>query len=427
MIKYIWFKGMRNSIRYSLAVVAVTVAASCSGEKTVTTPPTTTTPNNTVDVRTYPRVYHSPYQNVNFQTDILIKAQMHDHVGVNVGSLRAYEAAGYTAVSLMDYSGVASLSYAWRERRWPPENWIPQKNIDEFKNSNLKLFIPNGEEVGLPDHYTSAFMTSYIAKWEPDFYPARQDWHYSNAQELIDDVAKYQGAAIIAHPSNTWKTYSNLTGYVGMEIYDAAFLQEFRDGTRKSNFNDTFLVNWDQALLVNPSVVGIAVNDHFGPNASLTTTTADVRDSGKILAWVPSITLESFEAAFRSGAVVAVKDLGTTKDKYARIITVTVTDSLIALVLSEEANVRWISNSVQVATGQVLDLTKLLTTAAYVRAEISKRNQHSLYTGVLVASLRRHQRRRRSQRTDVDVCNQVKTGLDRNPDHASACKAAKLI
>lgn len=39
------------------------------------------------------RIYHNPYAEVNWESDVRIKAQHHDHVAVNSTLLQAYDAA----------------------------------------------------------------------------------------------------------------------------------------------------------------------------------------------------------------------------------------------------------------------------------------------------------------------------------------------
>ncbi len=109
------------------------------------------------------RVYHNPYAEVDWQHDFRLKTQLHDHVGVSPDRIVAYDSAGYDVVSLMTYSGVASLSYSWHLRHWPPDAWLPSSVLGSLHN--IKFFIPNGEEVGYC-HLTSALMTTYIAKFE---------------------------------------------------------------------------------------------------------------------------------------------------------------------------------------------------------------------------------------------------------------------
>src|SRR5690606_7691413 len=119
------------------------------------------------------RIYHNPYAEVNWESDVRIKAQHHDHVAVNSTLLQAYDAAGYNAVSLMDYSGNPALPYAWRERIWPPEKWIPQTFL--AKLSNVRILIPNAEEVvDETTHVTSPFLTTYVERLLPG--QAKQPW-----------------------------------------------------------------------------------------------------------------------------------------------------------------------------------------------------------------------------------------------------------
>src|SRR4051794_34266122 len=85
------------------------------------------------------RVYRNPYRDVNWGTDIALMTQLHDHVGSSASGLRAYDSAGYDVMSLMTYSGVASMSYAWHERHWPPDAWISPAVLGSF--AHIKFFI----------------------------------------------------------------------------------------------------------------------------------------------------------------------------------------------------------------------------------------------------------------------------------------------
>ena len=88
------------------------------------------------------------------------------------------------------------MSYSLKTRLWPPESVIAARDMVKFKN--IKLFIPNGEEVGTQEHYTSPFMTSYIAKWEPAYYAARC-FKYHNRTDKADDEVSFRVHAGTQH------------------------------------------------------------------------------------------------------------------------------------------------------------------------------------------------------------------------------------
>ncbi len=134
------------------------------------------------------RVSHNPYEEVDWSADHRLVTQFHDHVAADPERIRAYDNAGYDVVSLLDYSGVEMLDYAWRERIWPPSAWLAQPFLGSLES--IKFFLPNAEEVGYY-HLTSPFLTEYIAKWEPkwEFWrpPSQQrpDRTYCSTQEAF--------------------------------------------------------------------------------------------------------------------------------------------------------------------------------------------------------------------------------------------------
>ena len=208
------------------------------------------------------RVSRNPYANVDWQHDLRLKTAMHDHVRTKPLYLKRMDEAGYDAVPLMHYSGVASLAHPWRERRWPPERYLPPELFAELKH--IKLFYPSAEEIGF-DHVTSPFLTTYIAKWEAGYYARREPWHYGSTQEAIDVIHAFGGMAFVAHPwDQPSDYYGKLQHFDGMEIYNAYGRQQLLEGKRSDDGTARLLRSWDHVLRHRPEVIGIAVNDWYG-------------------------------------------------------------------------------------------------------------------------------------------------------------------
>jgi len=329
------------------------------------------------------RLYYNPYGEVNWSQDFRLKAQHHDHAGINETYLKAYDTAGYDVVSLMTYSGVASLDYTATERYWPPEDWLSQSFLSSLKN--IKFFISNGEEVGY-DHITSPFLTTYIAKWEPEYYSKRESWHYSSTQECIDLIKHYGGMAFIAHPSDGYSDYADLTDYDGVEVYSAYVRYEGLNSTDKywtdTDRNAVMVGVWDQMLLKNQFVHAIAVNDWYGPWNDDTSLDNSTRDSGKIVALAHEKTLESYRDAMERGAFFAVKDIGVTKNGYPDIRSISVDDNYITI--DTDNIIFWVVNGVQVGQGKTFLYNPFSLKALYVRAEIINADGSTVYTQAFV-------------------------------------------
>jgi hypothetical protein len=369
-------------------------------------------------------IYRNPYSTVDWASYVPAKAQHHDHIGTNTGQIKAYDNAGYRVVSLMNYSGVASLSYSLKERPWPPSAALTTDFISSLKN--ISLFVSNAEEIGV-EHITSSFMTSYIALWEPSYYPTRLAWHYSSIQEAIDLVRNNGGVPIIAHPWE-WNRYSDLQRYAGIEIYTAYAMWKYRTGEFKTDLNQDLVKNWDIALRSNPRLLGIAVNDHFGPGQPDIDT--DVRDSGKILVWLkPGFSPSEYEAAFRAGQFVAVKDLGRTKDLHPSIASITVTDSLLEVrTTGAVSSIRWIANGIEIGHDPALIMTTVPASAAYVRAEIANAEGSVIYTQAFTVSRMGDTNNDGAVNLqDAAVCAAVQARQDTDPYHVNACAVRKRV
>ncbi len=163
------------------------------------------------------RVYHDPYGQVDWDTDARLLAQMHDHLGNGGAQIDAYDRAGYQVLSLMDYSGVASLPYSWTQRHWPAVDWVPHSVYANLKH--IRFFVSNAEEIGA-QHMTSPFLTTYIAV-AADSGNAPGTPEYTTIQEAIELNHQHGGLAVVAHPWYDPDRYLALAGVDGVEIYSA--------------------------------------------------------------------------------------------------------------------------------------------------------------------------------------------------------------
>jgi hypothetical protein len=328
-----------------------------------------------------PRELHvrsNPYAAVDWQADLRLKVQLHDHVGVDTAGLRAYDRAGYDAMSLMHYSGAPNLSYAWTARRWPPAQWLPAGFLTSLEH--IREFIPNAEEVG-EAHVTSPFLTEYISRvGGPIVLPAGN--LYTTTQGCIDAIRRHGGLAFVAHPWVSLAELLSLADYNGIEIYSA--FAKYKDDVVRDSIGMTegrthmLLANWDALLVRNPQVLGIAVNDHYGPNARVPDLPSTIRDSGKILVFAPDTTGAALRAALENGRFFAVADLGSVKDRYPEVRSIEVSDSTISIDTNE--SVRWIWSGTLAAEGARLPLRTLPIKATYVRAEIRNQEGSTVYT-----------------------------------------------
>lgn len=321
------------------------------------------------------RVYRNPYESVDWIGDLRLVTQLHDHVGVDTARLREYDNAGYQAVSLLSYSGVPSLSYTAKERLWPAESVLPAA----FRASlqELSLFLPGAEEVGF-DHFTSPFLTEYIEKQEVG---NDTPLTYGSTQEGIDLTNALGGLALLAHPWGRPSTYSAMRRVAGMEIYSAFAAVKEREGDPNlPHGNSTMLTNWDQRLVLDQGVVGVAVNDHYGPYSTLLPPGDPLRDSGKIVVFVSAPSLGNVRAALERGAILAVRDWGKVKGEYPRVESIAVSDTVIHI----EANgrIEWIVDGRPYSAGPTFVAPRGAN--RYVRAQISNEDATTLYTQAFV-------------------------------------------
>jgi len=313
------------------------------------------------------RVYRDPYRDVGWNSSLRLLTQLHDHVAADTAGIKAYDAAGYQVVSLMDYSGVPSLIYPRRERLWPPERFF--SSAFRGRLSNIDLFLPNGEEIGF-EHLTSPFLETYIEKWEPYWRPRREPYQYQSTQEAIELIGRSGGLAFVAHPWGREDAYLYFRDYSGVEIYSAYAAVQQRVGENwriggHANANEVMLRLWDKILMRRPNVLGVAVNDHYGPASSLAPGDT-LKDSGKILVLAPDATLSAVRRAIEAGAFLAIRDFGVDKGQYPEVRSIEVSSHYVHI--DTDGEVRWISQGGQVATGSRIHFNRL--TSGYLRAEI---------------------------------------------------------
>lgn len=371
------------------------------------------------------RIYHDPYRDVDWANDFRVKGQHHDHLMPDLaGRLRAYEAAGYQAVSLMDYSGAPQFSYALKARLWTPEMVVPPDVLSTLKA--IKVFIPNGEEVGLSDgHYTSPYLTQYIEYWSGSSASGKQPWHYSSAAELGSIVNANGGLVIAAHAWAPELKYSNLPFLFGVEIYNP--VAEFRKRQGEIEFtsvdrNRVLVENWDRALATDFRLVGIAVNDHLGPYRTVGTPDDDIRDSGKVLVFCKSQTLDGYENAFRRRALLAVKDLGIMKDQFPLIRSITQDGGGIRI--DTDDSVRWIAHGSTIGSIPELSFAALPLDARYVRAEVRNSDGSTAFTQAFsVRPLGDANGDDVVNSVDSTICDEVAAGRITDPEQVAACGA----
>ena len=283
-------------------------------------------------------VWNDPYAGVDWQAAVRLKTQFHDHVMTDSDRITAYDTAGYDVVPLMHYSGDPSRSYAWTERHWPPEDWLSADFLVSLEN--IDFFIPGAEEIS-GQHLTSPFLTTYIEWWRPSVFPQdKETHHYEKTQEAIDLIRSYGGIPILCHPWGGAERF--LTDYHAVEMYSA--YAEFRTFNGYYDFDaSAVLYNfWDARLRDNPTLYGIAVNDWYGAFAAsnIQAQAPTIIDSGKTIVLSNQTTPEAFREAVENGAMLAVSDMGVTKDAYPHIESILVDADTIAIDTTDD--VLWI-------------------------------------------------------------------------------------
>lgn len=375
------------------------------------------------------RIYRNPYQDVDWTTDLRLKSQHHDHVAGDPTMILGYDRAKYDVVSLMDYSGNKVFDYAYRERTWPPERWLPAWMLKEFVN--IKLLIPNAEEVGSAHHVTSPFLETYIESAPPLLdseagasAPALPSTQYRTLNEAIVVIRNNGGMPCLAHPFTY--TYANMRTVRCAEMYNA-FAEAARadmPGTWLSerDGNALLLEHWDHALQENQEVIGIAVNDHYGPYWIPRPVSPQIQDSGKIIVMAKGVNAQAYRNAFERGAVFAIRDNGMIKDRYPTVFSVTVAETFASI--DATGSVTWKTGGVVVSSGPVLLYTDLPAGARYVRAEVANGDGSVVYTQAFVVR----------PKTDADgdydvdgddraICAAVVAGVETQVTRRAACGA----
>lgn len=329
------------------------------------------------------RIYESPYADVEWVSDLRLKAQHHDHTAALPARILAYDKAGYQVLSLMDYSGRPSADYSWRERIWPPESFLPPAILAQL--NTLTILIPNAEEIGVDEHATSPFLTTYLEVAGAQG-GGRRAWQYGSYAELLSAIDANGGTPCIAHPWN-----SDLTGYARdaacVEVY-SAYAEAMRYAGRpeyvSSDRNEVLLRAWDRMLDLNERIIGIAVNDHAGPYMADGALPARIRDSGKIIVFARQSTLASYREAFERGAVIAIRDNGEMKDLYPAIRTVSTNANGASVDVDGYSEVRWVTRNGVVSTGPEFDRALLPANTRWVRAEVHDPGQSVQYLQAFV-------------------------------------------
>jgi hypothetical protein len=363
------------------------------------------------------RIYSHPYVDVDWVNDLRLMTQHHDHLAGRPARVQAYDAAGYDALSLMDYSGNPSLAHALKERMWPPAQWVPQTVLSGL--TSIRFFIPNAEEIGLEQHATSPFLTTYIETGAGSSQIANT---YRSMPEMFALVRTLGGFPCVAHP---WSfEYDDLEGAFCAEVYTAYVEAQKRLGRPdfvSGDRNRDMLQKWDNALRRNQRIVGIAVNDHYGPYA--TEMDADVRDSGKIEVLASAATVEAYRAAFEAGAVLAIRDMGAVKGQYPQILSITVDQDTAHI--ETGGSVTWIANGRVLQTSPTLANDDLPANARYVRAEIQGNDGSVVYTqAFVVRPVGDADGDYDIDENDDAICDAVADGSETDTERMLACEAA---
>jgi len=421
-----WERVWSRCLAARVLIVAVIAAASACTSDSVSPDPDSNPPAaapRSPSLNGDLRIYRNPYGDVNWSQDLRLKAQHHDHVARTFALplITAYDAAGYDVLSLMDYSGKPSVFYSLQERPWPPERWVPPPILAALVN--IKLFIPNGEEVGGDWHATSPFLTTYI-----EVAPAggsAQPWQYRDTRDLLRLVRELGGLMCLAHPFNV--TYEHLEDLRCVEIYnafgEAAKTELPGNSLQTYDGNAALVAHWDRALAQNQDILGIAVNDHFGPGAARTATINPAAlDSGKIIVMAKAATLDAYRSAFERGAFFAIRDRGIVKDRYPVIFSVSAGTTFVSI--ETNGNVSWKTGGSVVADGPVLRFAAIPANTKYVRAEVTDNDGSIVFTQAFVV--------RPTGDADADydvdqddqmICDAVRQGRESHPLRVAACRA----
>lgn len=367
------------------------------------------------------RIYHSPYSGVDWSSDYRLKGQHHDHIALSAEKIRAYDAAGYDALALIDYSGAPDLSYALTKRLWPPDAVLSSAVLNSLQN--VSIWFPSAEEVGIPsNHVNSPFLPIYVERWDPARSPVKQLWHYETSDELYTVIRNNGGLPVLAHPWTVGLRYGSYPGVFGVEIYTA-----FAEANRQAGVamfvevdrNRVLLENWDRALEINQTLIGFAVNDHFGPVPDHAVD-ADIRDSGKIIVLAKTKSMEGYRAGIEAGAVLAVRDMGVIKDRFPDVRSISVVDD--SVTIDTDGQVTWIVHGRSIHIGSSLEFSALPSGSRYVRAEISNGEGSIVYTQALwVRPVGDADGDGSVTLIDQQICDDIAAGRDLSPDRVAAC------
>jgi hypothetical protein len=432
--------GLRNSLIKRTAFLVACMLAACSGGSggsgtggdaaTAATPAAAGAPAASSQAATSAgttptappalRIYRSPYADVAWSLTARLKAQHHDHVGFSETKIRAYDAAGYHALVLLDYSGNPLMPQAVRRRLWPAKAVLSDSFVSSLRS--VRLFLPGGEEIGDENmHVTSPFLAKYIQRWDPAQGPRKPD-EYETVTEMRDLIHANDGLAILAHPWHEQIDPGWAAQFKGMEIYNAfgaVFHRRPATEFMKTDRNAVMLAAWDKALALNSSVVGIAVNDHFGPLPDFPID-SDLRDSGKIIVLAEDSSMEAYRRAFERGAVLAIKDLGTTKDRYPSIARIVSTSEEVTI--DTDGAVRWIAMGAVVGTGPRFQVSALSPGTKYLRAEVRNPEGSVVFTQAFaIRQVGDADGDGDVDAADGEVCAAVQRGAERDADRVSAC------
>ncbi|RIL04779.1 MAG: hypothetical protein DCC71_12835 [Proteobacteria bacterium] len=214
------------------------------------------------------RVAYDPYADVDWDADLALLTQFHDHAGgpnIVQTRIQAYDAAGYHVQALLHYSGCPWLAGAWGEVRDPPEAWLSASVLASL--GNTEVILPSGEQVCLGEHFTTPFLTHYIEAWDPAHGspPVKQPHQYATTQEGIDLARSLGGMVFYGHPLHS--TPPDERNFDGVEVFSAHYWNAYLRGSYAADPNENMLANWDALLEEAPSILGIAVNDWLGPVA----------------------------------------------------------------------------------------------------------------------------------------------------------------
>jgi hypothetical protein len=228
--------------------------------------------------------------------------------------------------------------------------------------------------------------------------------------------------AILAHPWHEHIDPAWAAQFKGMEIYNAfgaVFYRKPATEFMKKDRNAVMLAAWDKALALNSSVVGIAVNDHFGPLPDFPIDD-DLRDSGKIIVLAEGNSLEAYRRAFERGAVLAIRDVGTTKDRYPSVARIASTSSDVTI--DTDGAVRWIAMGEVVGSGPRFQVSALAPGAKYLRAEIRNAEGSVVFTQAFaIREVGDSDGDGDVDGIDQQVCVAVQSGVERDADRIAAC------